>query len=977
MRLSLIFLWVLAASVLVTSLAAWGITYGTSYSRVTTMSTQFTAVAHGVLDDFGKFVTEVLQTNAGLLNSVLQQQRESGEARTQQATTAMVQVISTLVNYSTNATVQSQREMNGVVDTFSGLMGNVVGQFRNVTTLHATQLRASLAEKVSSTFMGLAVPRITSLQRYWTMQDFGVLNLGRSPYDPISQDNCLMLDVVCIASQEIGKADNQTFTLSSGRTYLCTNSLAWISVRSRNGSTYNEDLVMWRAYNSSVPASAQKRMMRRCMLEPPDVVLRVGVGCSLNQTCQCGYDLRCAPGYQTHNNDTSASLIAGRFFQEPSGDMTSVSSISLFNASSSTLAAVASTILPFSGVDDLLRNLGQSPTSIVMVVFNDTEHTVVASLARCAANETIPGDPRLNPASIFRACNPGVQWVAQFLAKNGPSIQSWVVAEHDGVAWDFFPVVLPGGVQYFVIISNLLSEIYGAVDAVNAMATAQLSTVRGQQLSQVAANGQATLAYTAAVGADSVATSRVMGTNFLAQLQSLDNSSRSALAASQQSSEAHGLSLTAQQTTQIDALKAKSLDAMSTTAGWTIGVVVAILLLVLFFSAWGTVKVTLSLLNIIGLMEAVADMKVEDLEVPQSSSVTEVARIQTAFQVLITRLAEYKSYIPAGLFDAEAQGGGAGEAGRAADESGDSDECPSVVCPPGVVPRGSMSPTQTDQVGVRCRASCSSSQIGRPVHRRSTHKNVAVMVVNAMEFIELLGNTNDGLSSNVFNDYVSLVHEAVAQHRGNIDCIVGDKIVVTFNAHLPCSDSCGAAVTSALDIRSRMLKMGGKLKLQIGISFGTVFAGSVGYTKFKSMVTVGSPMKIASVLSRMPVFDSGTILIDSAVEERTKFAFKLSPVELVHIAHLKSFVRIPKSQSVFMVFGNKDLQVDEWMYQIEDGKESVSDWLEVFARIVSGPSAQEREYTLNQFLESHPHDKVALRLRDRMPLWVHGLGIPQ
>lgn len=35
----------------------------------------------------------------------------------------------------------------------------------------------------------------------------------------------------------------------------------------------------------------------------------------------------------------------------------------------------------------------------------------------------------------------------------------------------------------------------------------EATTVRGQQLSQVAANGQATLAYTAAVGADSVATS--------------------------------------------------------------------------------------------------------------------------------------------------------------------------------------------------------------------------------------------------------------------------------------------------------------------------------------------------------------------------------------------------------------------------------------------------------------------------------------
>lgn len=97
-----------------------------------------------------------------------------------------------------------------------------------------------------------------------------------------------------------------------------------------------------------------------------------------------------------------------------------------------------------------------------------------------------------------------------------------------------------------------------------------------------------------------------------------------------------------------DALKTKHLTAMSATAGWTIGVVLAILSAVLLASAWGTaggagpppcgpaamrgpplprwggtawrsgaeplprpVKVTVSLLGIIGLMENAAEMKVE------------------------------------------------------------------------------------------------------------------------------------------------------------------------------------------------------------------------------------------------------------------------------------------------------------------------------------------------------------------------------
>eukprot|EP00667_Euglena_gracilis_P026219 EG_transcript_31386 len=130
MRLSLIFLGVLAASVLVTALAAWGITYGTSYGRVTTMASEFTTLAHGVLDEFSSFVGDLIQGNAALVNGILTQQRVSGEARMQQTKADMISALGTLVNYTTNATVQSQVQMNQVVDTFAGLMGSVVGDFQ-------------------------------------------------------------------------------------------------------------------------------------------------------------------------------------------------------------------------------------------------------------------------------------------------------------------------------------------------------------------------------------------------------------------------------------------------------------------------------------------------------------------------------------------------------------------------------------------------------------------------------------------------------------------------------------------------------------------------------------------------------------------------------------------------------------------------------------------------------------------------------
>eukprot|EP00667_Euglena_gracilis_P022797 EG_transcript_25518 len=245
-------------------------------------------------------------------------------------------------------------------------------------------------------------------------------------------------------------------------------------------------------------------------------------------------------------------------------------------------------------------------------------------------------------------------------------------------------------------------------------------------------------------------------------------------------------------------------------------------------------------------------MKVENLEVPQHSSVREVARIQTAFQVLVLRLAEYKSYIPAGLFEQEEEGqpttGQQAEAGGA---NADSDAEDSAAGPshrlsaashnqhrPSATASSGSAPRSAVLVSVRKFSTMSTSthRTGGRRPAQSARKNVVVLAVNVMGFMDVLCSAAEGNIRNIFNDYLSLVHEATSQHRGNVDCVLGDQVFVTFNAHIPCSDSAGSAVAAALEVRQKLLhKLGDKLKFQVGASFGPVFAGSVGYTKFKSM----------------------------------------------------------------------------------------------------------------------------------------------
>eukprot|EP00668_Euglena_longa_P044632 GGOE01060018.1.p1 GENE.GGOE01060018.1~~GGOE01060018.1.p1 ORF type:complete len:245 (-),score=63.72 GGOE01060018.1:403-1137(-) len=243
--------------------------------------------------------------------------------------------------------------------------------------------------------------------------------------------------------------------------------------------------------------------------------------------------------------------------------------------------------------------------------------------------------------------------------------------------------------------------------------------------------------------------------------------------------------------------------------------------------------------------------------------------------------------------------------------------------------------------------------------------------------MDVLMHVNDGLSKGIFNEYVTVVHTAVSQSRGNIDCILGDQIFVTFNAHIPCSDPASVAMVGALELQLQLLLRGGdRVKFQVGASFGPVFASSVGYTKFKSMVTVGSPMKVASLLSHMARFENGAVLVDTSLEERVKYSCSLQPVELVHMPQLKTFAKsCSRSQRIFLLLGKKHLQEGEWIYQVGEGT-SPSDWKQTFEQLVTAVSVEEGRSLLEQYLAGFPNDDIALRLKDRLPLWLPGAGIP-
>eukprot|EP00667_Euglena_gracilis_P002273 EG_transcript_2273 len=919
-------------------------------------------MVQGSVQILSSFVSNVLKGNSVLVESILDLQETSGVNRTEQTKVQITNTIGALVNYTTNTTDQTQRLMGTVVDTFAGLMGAVVADFKGLAGAYAARLRADLAAKGSDFITTSSVKGGNVKRRLQQLIDLDLLNLSPAPTDPIGMDDCMTLGVVCDSSTEAG-GSAIVLVSATGRLYRCAMATegGTVSALSYSGAVYNESYLRWRPYAAGVPAAAQKPMKQRCLTEAPAVDV-VGLNCPQPQSCNCGADQRCNTWYQAYANAKTSYPLAMVYLD--AGVPMYQLSLSLVNSSATPprLLGVVGTNYPLTRTDAALASLsGMNNDTYLGMLLNDTVITMWGSIARkCAPNDTNPGDPSFPRWSTFRSCDPGLRAVARAIYDTRPITRPFAL-EAAGLIWEIYPVNIPAAMTYFFVVGWDKAVVNAPLEASEAAAASQITAVRANLIDKVAASGAATRSYMAAVGATGVGDTQSMQDGFLAELQALQASAWASLTASQALSTKQIQTEAATQVSMVAAQKAAQLDALAATTGWSLAVAGGILLAVLAASAWGTVRVAHSLTHIIGLMEDVAALRVEDLVVPQGASVDEVARIQSAFQVVVQRLAEYKGYIPAAAFEEVQPHQGAFQ--EAADEADDR----------AVPPPGSFSDRQPSSLPGHPPCHSAVANVP-PCVGRSLPRNVAVLAVNVKGFFDLLHRREE--ASNAFNEYVIHVHDVVSKAGGNVDFLAGDQVLATFNAHRPCGYPAGVAAAAALDLRRQLTgKLVNQVQFQVGVAFGPAIVSRVGYAKFKSMVTIGSPMKLAATLSHVECLESGVVVADAALRELVKYTYDLQPLELLHLPHLKPVAgELPTSQRIFTLLGKKSLRDDEWLYQVGAEPDS-SDWGQTFEHLVAAPSAEEARGLLEQYLSSHPTCSLALRLKDRLELWLPGHGI--
>eukprot|EP00667_Euglena_gracilis_P001528 EG_transcript_1527 len=953
------------------------------------MSRGFVTLATGAVDDFARLVWQLITDSGNMVANILETEFQRSMAQMNDTQFQFLQTTMDLMAQARNTTAQAQRLVATLLVSFGGFMQGVILDFKAVGTDYTSRLRSESASRTQASFSNLLQDRIFSLQRQARLYEWGVLNLSRYKDQPLDDGTCTLLGLLCTASREVQR--NVYLGTARGNMVFCdVTDIAYSLMVAHGPGADTVIMPNWPPYVDNDPNANLTQFKAACLAGSQTNVMNVtcarGTGMDYPTYCNgtCAYDPRCRPWYKVHYGASVPRTQMSAVYIDIVANVPIVTlSYPIFSLSPRSLVAVVATDFYFSDVDNVLRTLGSgSASQLVAVIFNSSDLIVVGTSRPCPATAT----GRSSGVPVIQTCDPALRLLGGWLVAN-TGLQAKASLELNGTLWDVFPSMVDS-FSYFVAVGMNKSEVYSVIDATNQAARDTLQALSQQQSAQMAMFEAAALASMDAMSAAKLASIRASQAALAQQQVALHAQTAQTFNASRHKSAADLDLLIRDEMDAIKKLEDYHLSRVVKSVGVTFGAVVGIFVGILLGGTYGTWIVTRQVQRITETMEDVADMKVEQLQVSEKSSISEVQRIETALGVLVQRLAEYKSYMPAGLFLQQQN-----------QEELQAEECPPSPASPSdkdlrkrslLPPRNLLAPSQqnrklssaaSDRSGGTRRGTFVRSGPTAGAGTRLLRRNVAVMAVNMTRFQAELAQRNPAQLEATLNKYISTVHRLVAKAQGNIDAVIGDQLLVTFNAHFGCSDPPVAASHVALDVLTALkeeLAIPGRV--QIGLATGPMSVGHLGYAQFKAMLALGAPMKVASLLAHLSDFESHAVLVCPSVAERIRYQFAVQPVDLLSLPQLGEHVNLyAKPIAVHAVTARAATArgSQEWLYEVNanESSECAGDWKAVFKQLAKAHSLQKARDDLGQYLRDHADDRVAHRLLRRLPRWQPRVGL--
>eukprot|EP00668_Euglena_longa_P042576 GGOE01056356.1.p1 GENE.GGOE01056356.1~~GGOE01056356.1.p1 ORF type:complete len:994 (+),score=310.99 GGOE01056356.1:265-2982(+) len=869
-----------------------------------------------------------------------------------------------------NTTSQAQGMVAALVVSFGNFMGTVITDLKAVGTDYASRLRTESASRTQAIFYNLLQGRILALQRQAKMYELSMLNLSRYADQPMDDGHCALLASLCTTSAEI--KNNLFIGTMNGVVTECdmANNVVHSLLIERGSAADTYSWIAWPRYTGNFPAWKQS-----CVASPnystPIGVCPHGTAVEWPNRCNgtCGYDPRCRSWFMKDTSSTPRTRMTAVYLNVYLFVPVVTLTYPIYSSTLGQQVGIACTNFYFSDLDAYLSTLSSGSVSqLVTVIFNSTDLLVVGSNRACA-NKTEWG----SGVSITQVCHPQLRELGSWLVGH-QNMTGNASLKLGNTLWDVFPGTVDS-FSYFVAVGMNETEVYAVINAASQQANDTLHSMSQQQATHMADLEVAALAEMDAMSAQKIAEIQGLQKELQLHMMEMQNETAQAFNSSRRRSTQDLSQLISNEMGAIELLESYHLSRVKSSIGTTFGAVVGIFVGILLFGAYGTWAVMKQVEHIAQVMEDVAQMRVEKVEISGMSSVREVQRIGVALGVLVARLAEYKSYMPAGLFLQAGNDEPMPEACPSPTAANRQQSLPSRHASITPIRRGSS--TVSRSTGSN-RRTTNAHAVPVASNTRLLRRSVVAMAVNMVHFQGEMAQRSPVQVEGMLNRVISAVHGVASKSQGNIDAIVGDQVLVTFNAHFACSDPPTAAANVALDLME-MLKTDTSVPvhIQIGLAAGMVYTGHLGYAGFKAMVALGPPMKVASLLSHLSGFRESVVLVCPSVEERIKYSFILQPADLVALPTLGDYVTLfSKSVNIFALEAKSsiDRESDEWLYQVSAG-EKPGHWAAMFSELVKAQTTEKVKVDLEAYVMQHPEARLARRLLGRLAHWQPGTGI--
>ncbi|KAJ9468069.1 serine/threonine protein kinase [Diplonema papillatum] len=292
--------------------------------------------------------------------------------------------------------------------------------------------------------------------------------------------------------------------------------------------------------------------------------------------------------------------------------------------------------------------------------------------------------------------------------------------------------------------------------------------------------------------------------------------------------------------------------------------------------------------------------------------VVEINSMQDSLNTLVAQLLEYKTFLPAGMFET-----------RAACDDSTSDERPSITLT-GSIPSSSErqpKPAAAPAAVVAPESYASTRCVLK------TRPNVTIFVANVRHSLEYMeAETDYDRLLAAHREYISLFAAGLS-NKGTIDRFNGDRVVASFGANpntVPCSGStaCKIVLGCLQNIASIALDYA-RNGVAAGLAKGKMLAGNSGDRALRAFNLMGPSLNIAWKLSDIATSlcpaESFEMVLDNVLFKDVHLNVDTVPVGLLQVGDKFSFLpdsSVPRKIYLVRCLRQTGTDDEEWMYQI-------------------------------------------------------------